>query len=273
MSDFDHRNEENEQDESHNDIRRHSRRMGDAEQVSMGSSAWLVSFTDVMALMLTFFVLLFAMSKPEAKSWSEISSALQNEFNKFYGPMLNRGMQDSVNLDKVNFNQALNLNYLHALIESVIKDNPSLSQLEIITQPDHLILSMPQDLLFDPSDISVNENGMRVIYALGGALARIKNSVEIIGHADPRPLQTEEGQYTDNWSLSMARAASVAGLLKSVGYNKEVVVRGLSSGRYEDLKGVLSSDEARLNLSRRVDIIIRDHDGTKRKVFFTLEFP
>lgn len=253
--------------------RRYERRMGDVGQRPGSSHIWLISFTDVMALMLTFFVLLFAMSKPEAKTWSEITAALQNELNRFYGPQFNRGLQDAVNLNKVNFNQALSINYLKALIEKVISENEVLENVRVIPQEDHLILSLPQEFLFDTGSVTVNEEGTRAIYALGGALSRIHNSVEIAGHADPRPVAGEGGQYQNNWELSIARAASVAGLLKNVGYGKNVTIRGFSSGRYKDLAGVVETEGERLDLSRRVDIIVRDYDESKRKVFFTLELP
>ena len=96
------------------------------EEEHRGSKAWLVSFTDVMALMLTFFVLLFGMSKPEDSQWSEVSTALQNEFNRFYGPKFNRGLQDTVNISKINFNAALDLNYLKSIIEGLIAEDPLL---------------------------------------------------------------------------------------------------------------------------------------------------
>jgi len=40
------------------------------------SQAWLVTFTDLVALMLTFFVMLFAMSKVEQRKWQNLTDAL-----------------------------------------------------------------------------------------------------------------------------------------------------------------------------------------------------
>jgi chemotaxis protein MotB len=88
-------------------MRRYGRRAGDAQ----GSSAWLVSFTDVMALMLTFFVLLFAMSHPKEEEWDEFTDTVQENFNRFNGQVLNRGQQDAINIEKVNWSKALDLNY------------------------------------------------------------------------------------------------------------------------------------------------------------------
>ena len=113
----------------------------------------------------------------------------------------------------------------------------------------------------------MRDEGRKALYALGGSLSRIKNKIEIVGHADPRAFSTDSGTYMSNWELSLARAANVAAILDSVGYEKNVTIRGDSSGRYEDLYGV-ADDATRLELSRRVDIIVLDHDGDKQKVFF-----
>ncbi len=240
--------------------KRYSRRAGDMHPQLESSSVWLVSFTDVMALMLTFFVLLFAMSEPEKQTWSDVISALQVEFNKFYGPLYNKGPQDAVNLEKINFSRALDINYMEALLESGIEKNEALKNITLIPQPGLLIVSLPYDLLFDSAEATVKESGRTALYSMGGTLRRIKNKIEVVGHADPRPVQG--GEYDSNWELSLARAAHVAAILNNVGYERNIAIRGHSSGRFDDLDGVVEDDQ-RYDLSRRVDIIIMDHDGRK----------
>ena len=247
--------------------RRFHRRAEDIHEAEGSSHIWLVSFTDVMALMLTFFVLLFSMTEPTKQDWSEITSAMQAEFNKFYGSIYNRGPQDSINIARVNFNQALNISYLEALLETVVGENDLLKNVNMMPRTGHLIISLPRELLFDAGSAEIHEDGKRALYALGGTLARIKNKIEVTGHADPRMVSSENGGFESNWELSLVRASHVAALLESVGYEREITVRGHSSGRYEDLYGI-GDEQLRLDLSRRVDIIVLDHDGAKEKVFF-----
>lgn len=251
--------------------KRFHRRLGDIHEQDKSSNVWLISFTDVMALMLTFFVLLFSMTEPAKQDWSEITSAMQSEFNKFYGAVANRGPQDSINIDKINFDQALNISYLGALMETVIGDSKFLEDVTLIPQPGQLVISLPRDLLFDSGDAAVKEDGSRALYALGGSLSRIQNKIEIMGHADPRPVDSTSGAFESNWDLSLARAANVAAILESVGYQNEITVRGHSSGLYEDLRDIVQNEDQRRDLARRVDIVVMDHDGSKQRVF--LDFP
>lgn len=236
------------------------RRAGDAADAGPETQLWMVSFTDTMALMLTFFVMMFAMSAPKTETWQEVAASLQQEFKGTPRQDPPRGTEDAPNLERVNFNRALDISYLRALLVSTLSDHAGLGDARLIPQPGGLVLSLPQDLLFESGSATVTEEGRKALYVLGGALSRIRNRIEVAGHADPRPLDQAQSDYQSNWGLSVARAASVAGVLETVGYAKPIAVYGLSSARYDDLSGV-DDENLRLDLSRRVDIVIRDHDG------------
>ena len=107
---------------------------------------------------------------------------------------------------------------------------------------------------------TVKSQANQALFTLAGALGRIKNRVEIVGHTDPRPVSG--GQYPSNWELSLARATNVAAVLENVGYEQDVVVRGQASGRYDDLPDTVNAAD-RLDLSRRVDIVVMEDDGRR----------
>ena len=241
--------------------RRFGRRMGDDGN---SPSMWLVSFTDVMALMLTFFVLLFAMSNPKQEEWEDFTQNIQKNFNRFHGQVFNRGKEDAINIAKINFSQALDLNYLRALMDNLIKQEPSLQVARLIDNGDSLIISLPHDILFEAGQASVKSQANKALFTIAGTLDRIKNRVEIVGHTDPRPLSSS--QFPSNWELSLARAASVAAVLENVGYEKPMTIRGQASGRFDDIPETVPVAE-RLDLSRRVDIVVMEDDGRRTKLF------
>jgi chemotaxis protein MotB len=238
------------------------RRLGDAPRPNY---IWLVTFTDIMGLMLTFFVMMFAMAEPQKEQFAEITASLQNEMGRVYGARLSTGTEETVDLAKVNFNRALDTRYLEELIRRVIESHDDLKNIQIIPQPDSVVLSLPQDLLFEPGQATVKERGRKVLYTLGGALTRVRNRIEIDGHADPQPLEGQKSGFGNNWELSLARAANVAAILENVGYQQSVGIAGFASGRYQDLESV-NDQIKRQDLSRRVDIIILNHSGKAEKV-------
>lgn len=224
---------------------------------------WLITFTDIMALMLTFFVLLYSMSVPLEDKWEDLTTGLNKGVSRFKSPKWHQGPVDVVNIDRLDFSRALDLRYLESILTEVIDENARLKNIVIIPQPGRLILSLPSDLLFETGQAEVTTEGKRALFALGGPLSRIRNRIEVIGHADPRPIESESSAYSSNWELSLARAANVSGVLENVGYTRSVVVRGLSSSRYDQLPDSLPQAE-RMSLSRRVDVVIMQDDGSKR---------
>jgi chemotaxis protein MotB len=235
-----------------------------AEEEEEYMPLWLITFTDIMALMLTFFVLLYSMSVPEVESWEDLTTSINKGFSKFYSPRKFSGPQDTIEINKLDLSQALNLDYLRGLIETKIGENDILYDVVLISADDRLIISMPEDLLFDAGNDEVGVQGKRALFALGGILSNIKNRIEVVGHTDPRPISDRNQKFESNWELSLSRATQVSNILMQVGYRRPVIVRGMSSARYDELPESLP-DQQRLDLSRRVDIVVMTDDGRTRK--------
>lgn len=229
------------------------------------SPVWLISFTDLMALMLTFFVLTFSMSAPDENKWPLLEGSLNKEFNKFDGPKKFEGGQQVITLPRVTYNRALNLDYLAALLTNRLTENAFLQDVVVIKQRDRLLLSLPGDLLFESGQATISSDGRNAIEALVPALSRIKNAIEIAGHADPSPLGAGSS-YVSNWHLSLERARSVAQELKEKGYERALQIEGYASGRFEELDPNIP-EETRMNVSRRVDIVVLGDDGKLKKQF------
>lgn len=227
------------------------------------SPLWLITFTDVMALMLTFFVLLYSMSAPDAEKWSGMTATINNNFSKYRAPEWNAGSVDStIIIERVDHRRALDLRYLASIIKRALDRNGGAEGVLLFAQKDTLVISMPHDLFFEPGRDDIGPEGQRMLFEIGGALEKIRNAIEIVGHADPRPMDDSEN-FDSNWELSLSRASAVAGVLANVGYTRPIHVRGMSSARYNDLPENMSEAE-KLDLSRRVDIVILKDDGVRR---------
>ena len=229
------------------------------------SSLWLITFTDIMALMLTFFVLLYSMSVPTEEEWKEITKGLQNQFTKTYSGDAYRGAQQEVNIDKIDFTKAQNLTYLNSVLSNIVEKDERLKNIVLIPQTDHLVVSVPEELLFQAGRADISNGGKQLLFSIGNTMARIRNRIEVIGHTDPRPVQESKDNFGSNWELSLARAGVVANTLENAGYERPIIIRGFSSSRYDDLPEDMEEEE-RLSLSRRVDILVMKDDGSRRNL-------
>ena len=235
---------------------------------SSNSKVWLISFTDILALMLTFFVLLFSMSEPELESLSSPNSLVSPrlEMNQNLGAPQKMGDTDSINLNRVNFNKALDLGYLKNIIEKQQKDYPPLSKMQIIEDKDNqrMILILPEDLLFTSGSYQLSKNGQNAIRDAAHILKNIKNGIEIVGHTDNQV--AESVAAPSHMLLSLKRARTVASGLKASGYERPVPYQGYGNALYQNLPKEWVAAR-RMSTARRVDIIVHAHDGSRQKRF------
>lgn len=232
-------------------IRLRRRREGEGENAS---GLWLITFTDIMALMLTFFVLMYSMSSPDEDKWKDVSSGLNAEFTSQTSPEWYESGPQEISILRLGFSDALNLSYLSTLVSGAIAADERLKSVILTPHPDYLAISLPEDLLFRPGESGISEEGRRALFATGGILSRIRNRIEVVGHAGPPPSAGSGEKARSGWELSLARAATVAGELEDSGYGRPILIRGL----YADPR------------ARHVDILIM-RDGGKQKSLLEFE--
>ncbi|WP_142848953.1 flagellar motor protein MotB [Telmatospirillum sp. J64-1] len=215
--------------------------------------AWMITFADLISLMLTFFVMLYAMSSINVETWRPVADMLARR------PMAVEGPETAIptapqNITATFRKRAINLDYLHAVIEKSVAADPVLAQAILRQDEDRIILSLPGSLFFQPASARLDRAAEDALYRLGGMLVHIANPVAVIGHDEAAPLARDSG-YSSSWELSLGRAAAVANALNHAGYDRDVTVLGAGSGRATaDLESFGPGE--RTHAARRVDIII-----------------
>jgi len=230
---------------------------------------WLITFTDIMALMLTFFVLMYSMSVPDSEKWEQIKTGLDEGLQSDNTPLWTPGSRDVIDIERVDYRSALSLNYLEALFKQKIAGSERLQGITVSKYDDRIVLSLPNDVLFNSGSVDVNERGKRALFILGEILNRIRNGIQIIGHADPEQITNTSGRFRSNWELSLTRALNTASVLRDVGFSRDFYVRGQSSAGFDELPETLP-EEQRMALSRRVDIVILKGSGKIRNAIETV---
>ncbi len=220
------------------------------------SKAWMVTFTDLVSLMLTFFVMLFAMSNIKVDKWDSMIDALSQSLN---APGTKAVVVSSAeyNVATIIRKQAINLDYLASVLEKTVTEDEVLAHSRIMRLEDRLVIALPGDLLFTPARADLSEKAREAVFNLGGVLRNIGNQIGINGHTDP--VLVTGGAYTSNWELSMARAAAVANALRRSGYAEDIVAYGFADSRFSQLPD-LPTDQ-RHALGRRVDIVVLPNGG------------
>lgn len=222
------------------------------EDVVEKAPIWLVTFGDVTALMLAFFVMLFSMSHLQSEEWDAIISILATrEQPVSEGDPRPVGERTVSRIDLV---AALPVGYLERILREKLAAEPELSNIRITGLDEQIVLSLFTDDIFGGDATTLSPRGERVISRLSVVFRQFGNSMLIRGHTDPDPPPRSLG-FDDNWDLSLARALTVARALNEAGYGGNFTVLGLGDSAYRHLDRNYS-EPRRYQLARRVDIVI-----------------
>lgn len=215
------------------------------------SAIWLLTFTDLVALLLTFFVMLFSMSNVKIDRWKEMIDTLSQSLNPARAEPA-KVPSAQYNISSVFRKRAINLDYLTAVLEQKIERSEVLKNSLIVSLEDRLIISLPGARLFTAESAAFNQNAGAALFDLGGVLRYIDNQIGVNGYSEEA--NVGETVYKSDWELSLARAVAVANELKRAGYGDQIVTFGFGNSHASKLRG-LGEEQGRL-LSRRVDIVI-----------------
>ena len=213
---------------------------------------WMVSFIDTLSLLLTFFVLLFSMSTLEKSVWEEVVNTFDSVFEDVDNAGVTAKPLDEA-VPEILRKRAINLDYLGRILATQLAHNGLGDAVRIQYLEDRVVISLPSDLLFNPSSATLSPDATTPLMIVSGILRNVKNKIEIYGHTDPNPLRG--GDFTSNWELSLARAQAMAHRLNDLGLRRRVSVLGFADTKFPDLVNSLTESE-KYSLSRRVDIVI-----------------
>lgn len=259
------------------------------EDPPKGSPAWMATFSDLMNLLLCFFVLLFSMSTVDAEKFQEVVASLQSamsilpaggttigdgqlisagvrqlEFlDSYYNQMANSASEDenSENGGETDVEEAYekqSLEESEAMAESIenqIEAYGIQDMVEVDFNAQFVQLSLSGAVLFESAQAELVEDAYPIVDKICLILANYdKNIIEVEGHADNVPLVNSK--YEDNDVLSMYRALNVANYIRSKTSDKIDPAHIKSSGRGSYVPIADNSTAEGRARNRRVEIKI-----------------
>lgn len=223
-----------------------------------GGASWLVTFVDLVSLMLAFFVLRFAMTTLDTPRFEQAASSISLTLGREVvaveqQPPVSEGVQAE------RAGRGFRLAYLEPVLRAKLARDPLLRAARLERRGSELIIALPSDLLFPLGSAELTGDATRSVRELASALSPLPNRVGVVGHADPQPM-AGGGRYPDNWALSLARAAAVARTLRDGGYPVVPVIEGRGSSRFFEVDPTLPL-ETRYQRARRVEVVIHPERG------------
>ena len=255
------------------------------EEAPKGSPAWMATFSDLMNLLLCFFVLLFSMSSIDAAKFEQVVASFNETFSVFSGGataigdgiLISNGVSQLNELDeyinstgkmdegqvvdedvaavkeKMEEAQLEESETLAEQIQEAVDDKEMGSEIDIEFTSQYVQLTLKGALLFDSGSTLLKEEAKPVLDQVGLVLERYAaGTIEIEGHTDNVPMSG--AKYSNNDELSSGRALSVFDYLLSVTDLDPANVKHAGRGEYVPIADN-STPEGRA-MNRRVEIRI-----------------
>lgn len=246
----------------------------------------MTTFSDLMTLLLTFFVLLYSFSTVDAQKFREAAASLQAVLT---GTPYISIMQDDMTMTDpdpgMGFNETIDefsvpvvpdeeeedgadgeddgadeLDWkLEQRIMSMYEDIFEFvnrygleDEVQVSVTTRGVLLNIRDTVLFDSGRSYVKQEGEAVLDRLGELLNRFDHEVEVVGHTDNRPINS--GRFPSNWELSVDRATQVVHyLIDRVGMSP----RRLKAAGYGEFRPVAANDTAaNMAKNRRVNMLV-----------------
>jgi len=250
---------------------------------SAGVPAWVMTFADLMTLLMCFFVLLLAFSEMDAAKFKQLSGSMKEAFGvqaevevrtipkgtSVVAQEFSPGRPDPTALPQVRQHTIdSNRNTLDALeresreieearkhalrLRLALKKEIDRGDVSIQTEGMKVIVHIMENASFDSGFADVREGFLPALAKIGELIDNNSGEVTISGHTDNVPIANE--RFRSNWDLSTSRAVSVAHeLLQVTSLSPEnVIVTG-----HADTRPRAPNDTAKNRAkNRRVDIAI-----------------
>lgn len=205
------------------------------EVAAPGAPAWMATMADMMTLLLTFFILLFAMSTVDAEKYRAFVSSFDGGSGVLDGEatpgdqlLIEGGMtqlpdvNNSSSANRENQYKRKKLQAMETEIKEHLAGHNLEQKVEVDNTGEYISIKFDDILLFDTGKANLKPGAIPVLDKVGIILDKYLENPELRlgfeGHTDNIPINTV--QFPSNWELSAARAIAVAKFyIEELGFN------------------------------------------------------
>lgn len=264
-----------------------------------GSPAWMATFSDLMNLLLCFFVLLFSMSTVDAEKFEEVVASLQSSFSIFDGGatsitdgnLISSGVSQLNELNDYYNNMGMNQDEDEDITDDMLSKYEEYKEQQMLEQSEeigdqlenqlgtagvlddgsvdirvtaqYVVLNLNGALLFDPGSADMKADADEFMNKLGDVLTSYDGYyIQIVGHTDTVPMSPNE-KFADNWELSQGRAYTVLKYLIDIKGMDADSMSCMGRGEYEPIATNDTAEGKAQN--RRVEIRIYNELSTEHQ--------
>ncbi|WP_305043272.1 OmpA/MotB family protein [Geoalkalibacter sp.] len=235
-----------------------------AKKAAPGAPLWMVTYSDMVTLLLTFFVLLLSMAQLDQMKFKEVVGSLKGAF----------GVLSSSNLTTIDRPRIVEFlpiedDYTQRLYKRLIVQLQRLKldrDITLVQDRGAVVLRVNDAVLFEAGQTEVRPEAYPVLRKVAEMVKPLPFNLRIEGHTDDIPVAR---QGVTNWDVSVMRAVSV---LKFFGNEKLLPLERLSAVGYGEQRPLApnNSPENRA-VNRRVEFVLESTSSSREELPYLID--
>jgi len=241
------------------------------------SEAWIVSWADMMSLLLVFFMVLYAMANTDLKNFATVAASLRQAFNNVgvnptsalignNGATSSQAMSVAPIFPKMLPPRQRDFVQVSAEMAVLAKQLDVGGEIDVNMTLEGLIISLSNELAFKSGSAELRPEAFPVLDKVAEFLQNSDNTIRVEGNTDDIP--PNDPLYPTNWDLSVARAVSIVRYLAEDGGIAPNRLTAAGNAEFNPVVPNTNRNNRRRN--RRADLVIVYPSGTKR---FSISIP
>lgn len=237
---------------------------------------WLITYSDLITLLLAFFIMMYTFSKQDAAKYQEVSEQLKAIFTG--GASILRtgrapGSKAVITLPSTassgtgtgaDIEKQLEKE-IKSLAETLDKEH----KISVFRDERGIVIRVMDKAFFDEGRAQLKETAKQTLTKIVPIIEGSESPIRIEGHTDNVPIKTSE--FGSNWELSVRRATEVVRYLIE---KHEFPPERISASGYAEYRPVAPNDTVENRASnRRIEIILLQPSPTEPQPFPTAPKP
>lgn len=220
---------------------------------------WLVSYADMITVLMILFIMLYAVSSVNISKYHALqrstAKALGHDPNADtppIGPKPNPQQKPVQTPTKKTSDNEDPVDKIVEQIKAQVKAKKLTGVVQVSKESRGIIIRFSDRVLFAPGSATITANGRSVLAALSPVLRAQQYPLMVEGHTDNKPIKT--AQFPSNWELSTYRSTSVLHYLNA----QRIPGTKLSAAGYADTHPrATNASSAGRAANRRVEIVVQ----------------
>jgi chemotaxis protein MotB len=223
---------------------------------------WLITYSDLITLLLAFFIMMYTFSKQDAQKYEEVSEYLRAIFSGGTAVLKAGAAADSkvvLPMPKESTDIQEIAKQLEKEIQGMAEATDPEHKISVLSDERGIVIRIMDRAFFDNGRAELKDSAKNALMKIAPIIKASDNQIRIEGHTDNVPISTNE--FKSNWELSVRRATEV---VRHLIEKYEFPPERISASGYAEYRPVAPNDtEQDRALNRRIEIILLRQSNTE----------